>query len=322
MDALPRPVRPVARCGSVDAARPTTGHGRPTTGHGRPTGGGRSAQPAAVGAPKNPQCGSVRSVTTTASDARAARAWTRLWLPRQHGAWAMLAIPILVGVAASRPAPWHLVLAAAALAGYLVSATAQAWLRARRRPSFLPSLAVYGAIFAAAGFALLATFPALVVATAVVVPVGALVLGGARPGTPRDLANSLGQTVIALVLVPAAVLVSGAWDAGVAARATLVAAGYLFGTVLVVRSVIRERGNRRFVALAVGFHVAVVGAAALVLPWPYALGFAALAARAAALPLVERRRTGTVRPLRPVHVGVVEAVASALLVLLAFLVPV
>ena len=249
--------------------------------------------------------------------ARAAPART-LWFPHQHGAWAMLAVPLLLGIAATAPSPWHLALGAAAVAGYLAAATAQAWLRARRRPSFVPSLALYGVVFAALGALLVLAFPALLLAVVVVVPAGALVVGGARPGTPRDLANSLAQTAIALVLAPAAAHLSGAWEADPVLRATLVAAGYLGGTVLVVRSVIRERGNRGFTALSVGFHAALVVLAAVFLPWPYAALAAGLTARAIALPLLERRRAGTARPLRPIHVGLVEIVASTALVVLAF----
>lgn len=260
---------------------------------------------------------------STSEPAVASRAPTRtLWFPRQHGAWAMLAVPLLLGVAATSPSAWHLVLALAAVAGYLAAATAQAWLRARRRPSFVPSLVTYGAVFAVAGVALLVAFPMLALAALVVVPAGALLVGGARPGTPRDLANSLAQTAIALVLVPAAAVASGAWETDVVVRATLVAAGYLVGTVLMVRSVIRQRGNRGFAALSVGFHATLVVAAAATLAWPYAVFFAGLTGRAAALPLVERRRAATARPLRPIHVGIVEIVASTALVVLAFTVPI
>lgn len=230
----------------------------------------------------------------------------------------MLAVPLLLGIAASAPSPWHLLLAVAALAGYLAAATAQAWLRARRRPAYVRSLALYGGVIAVAGLPLLAAFPALALSAVVVVPAGALVIGGARPGTPRDLVNSLAQTAIALVLVPAAAYVSGAWETDAAVLATLVAAGYLVGTVLVVRSVIRERGNSGFVGLSVGFHVAFLAVAALALGLPYMACAAGLLARAVALPLVERRRAGTSRPLRPVQVGIVEIVASTVLVIVAF----
>ncbi len=254
------------------------------------------------------------------SPARAAPART-LWFPHQHGAWAMLAVPLLLGIAASAPSPWHLVLAGAAVTGYLAAATAQAWLRARRRPSFVPSLALYGGVFAATGALLVLAFPSLLLAAVVVVPAGALIVGGARPGTPRDLVTSLAQAAIALVLAPAAAQVSGAWETDAVLRATLVAAAYLGGTILVVRSVIRERGNRGFTALSAAFHAALVVLAAAFLPWPYAACAAGLTARAIALPLVERRRAGTARPLRPIHVGIVEIVASTILVVLAFAIP-
>ena len=74
---------------------------------------------------------------------------------------------------------------------------------------------------------------------------------GAQPGSRRDLANSLLQVVQALVLVPAAAFVSGEFEPGRVVPYVLVAAGYLFGTVLVVRSVLRERGNEAFAAASV-----------------------------------------------------------------------
>jgi len=260
-------------------------------------------------------------VSTPARGGAVDRPGARLWVPRQHGAWAMLALPLLLGIAATALSPWDLPLAAAALAGYLAAATGQAWLRARRRPSYVPSIVVYGGIFVGAAALLVAAFPALLLAAVVVVPAGALVVGGARPGTPRDLVNSLAQTAIALVLVPAAGYVSGAWEPGVVVTATAIAAGYLVGTVLVVRSVIRQRGNRGFAVLSVAFHAALVVVAAFALPWPYAVYAVGLTARAAALPAVERQRAGTARPLRPIHVGIVEIVASTSLAVLAFAVP-
>ena len=230
----------------------------------------------------------------------------------------MLALPLLLGIAATILSPWHLLLGIAAVTGYLAAATAQAWLRARRPSSFVSSLAIFGGLFAVAGLILLVAYPALALSAVVVVPAGALVVYGARPGTPRDLVNSLAQAAIALVLVPGAAYVSGAWETEAVVGATIVAAGYLVGTVLVVRSVIRERGNRGFVALSVGFHAAFLVVALVALPWPYAACAAGLLARAVALPFVERRRAGTSRPLRPVQVGIVEMVASTVLVIVAF----
>lgn len=233
----------------------------------------------------------------------------------------MLLLPVLLGVAASRPDPWQLAVAGAALAAYLLSATWQAWSRARRAPAYRAPLTVYAAVFAVLGALLVLTFPALLATLLVTVPAGLVVLGGARPGTPRDLANSLAQVAQALVLVPATAWVSGTFEPDRVVACTLVAAGYLVGTVLVVRSVLRERGNEAFWALSAGFHVALAVAALLALPLPYALLASALAVRAALLPLVQRRLAGGSRPLRPVHVGMMEIVASLAVVVVAFAVP-
>jgi len=88
----------------------------------------------------------------------------RLWIPRQHGAWAMLLLPLLLGVAASTPDPWQLVVGATALTAYLASVTAQTWSRKRRQAAYLPPLEVYGGIAAILGGLLLLAFPALALA--------------------------------------------------------------------------------------------------------------------------------------------------------------
>ena len=233
----------------------------------------------------------------------------------------MLLVPLLVGMAASRPAPWHLVLAGAALTAYLASASVQAWSRARRPRAYRAPIVIYGGLFAILGLTLVVAFPALLLTLVIAGPAAVLVLGGARPGTPRDLANSLAQVVQALVLVPAAAYVSGSFEVGPVVTATAVAAGYLIGTVLVVRSVLRERGNGAFAALSIGFHVVLVGLALAVLPPAYAVVAAALALRALALPMLQRRLATGPRPLRPIHVGLVEIAASIATVTVVFIAP-
>ncbi len=246
----------------------------------------------------------------------------RLWIPRQHGAWAMLLLPVLLGVAASRADPWQLAVAGVALAAYLASATAQTWSRTRRPLEYRLPIAVYGSIAAILGVLLLFVFPPLALAGLVVLPTGAIVFRGAQPGTRRDLANSLAQVAQSLVLVPAAAWVSGDWDPTRVLTYTLIAAGYQLGTVLVVRSVLRERGNGAFLGLSIGFHLLLVAAAFVTLPVPYSILAAALTARAAVLPWLQRRLAASRRPLRPVHVGVTEIVASLAVVIVSFAVSV
>ena len=242
-------------------------------------------------------------------------------MPQQHGAWAMLALPILVGVAASGFVPGQLLLAVAAVAAYLASAALQAWLRARRRPSYVPSIVTYGAATALFGIPLLVLEPRLILAVIVVAPAGALTLAAARPGTPRELALSLAHVAQASVLAPAAMLLAGETRLWVLGAATAIVAAEMAGSVLAVRSVIRERDNVGFAVRAVGYHAAITLAAVAFLPWAYAVLGAALTARAAALPLVRRQLVSAGRGLRPVHVGLVETVASIALVAVALAVP-
>jgi hypothetical protein len=234
----------------------------------------------------------------------------------------MLATPMLLGVAVSRPAPWQAVVAIAAVAGFLTSATFQAWLRARRDPAYHRMLLVLGGIFGSAAVLLVAAFPELLLTLVVLMPATAVTAVGARPGTPRDLATSLGQVAQATLLVPVTAWVSGAWDAQAVTVMTIVAAAFLAGEVLVVRSVIRERENGWFAVVSVGCHGIFVLAALAALPIAYAALALILLARAALLPQLQRRWAKTTHPLRPVHVGMLELACSMALVLVGFAVPV
>ena len=90
---------------------------------------------------------------------------------------------------------------------------------ARRRPSFVPSLRVYGTIFAVLATILVATHPGLVVAGVVLVPAAVFTLAGARPGPRREIGDTLAQLIHAIVLAPSAAYVSGAFDPRTPARA-------------------------------------------------------------------------------------------------------
>lgn len=233
----------------------------------------------------------------------------------------MLALPLLLGVAASRPGAWQLVLAGVALSGYLTSATLQAWSRARRAPEYRRPILVYSVAFAILGLVLLIAFPPIVLTLLVALPAALVVFQGARPGTRRDLANSVAQVAQAIVLVPAAAFVSGEFELARVLPYSAVSAAYLVGTVLVVRSVLRERGNAAFAALSLGFHALVTLLAIVALPAGYWLLAAGLAARAIALPVIQRARASGARPLRPIHVGLVEIAASLAVVVVSFAAP-
>lgn len=260
-------------------------------------------------------------VNAPADPAKDEAAAPRLWAPRQHGAWPMLAIPLLLGISISRFDSWQLALAGAATSGYLTSATAQTWRRARKRRKYRSALLIYSLVFTAFSLTLVISHPALCLALLALIPAAAVTVRLSRPGRSKGVTESLAQVAEALVLIPAAAYLAGPLDDSRVALATLAAGLYLAGTVLAVRSVIRERGNSRFAALSIGYHTIAAIAALLLLPGVYAVLFVALAVRALALPIVERRLAGTAHPLRPMGVGMVEIVASVCLVGLCFAKP-
>lgn len=238
----------------------------------------------------------------------------RGWIPDQHGAWAMLTVPLVAGVWLSGPRAVHLSLAATWLLGYLAFYAAGRWLRSRRVRERTPTL-VYAAACLPAGAVTLLLAPQLVRWVPIFLPLLLASLWLTARGRERSLANDALTVVAAGLMTPVAFDAGrGSWWAGVW-LATALLTGYFLGTVLYVKTMIRERGRTSYVRASVGTHVlAAAAVAALAVagwqgPWSVAV-WVVLALRAAAGPWANARRP---RPLRPVVVGVGEIVASLLI---------
>lgn len=244
------------------------------------------------------------------------------WLPRQHGAWFMLALPVVVGwilrVRDGAPAAPQLVpVVACWIIGYLAFNAATAWLKApaRRRPAARTPLLVYGLSSAACGgLALLLIGPALLAWIVPFAPLvgAALVLAATR--RERSLASGALTTAAASLMVLVTRFVTAdellgslGTAAGTAALVhTGLVFGYLFGTVWHVKGMIRERGRSGWLAASVAWHVGVTIAAGIAaalgaLAPVWCVLFALTAVRAWLLPTVAARR-----PVRPLVIGLVE----------------
>lgn len=205
----------------------------------------------------------------------------------------------------------------AAVSAYLFSVPAIAWVRTRR-PEYVRPAAVFGTLLAGSGVALLIAWPELALPGATVAVAGLAALAFAWAGHPKSVVVTLIEVAQAIALVPAVAIVSGTVGEPSTARAAVAAGIYLVGSALMVRSMIRARGNAWFLAASIGFHAIGVLAASALLPWPYALFAAGLLARAIALPIIEMRLAALSRRLRPIHIGLVEIAASGTIVVLAF----
>jgi hypothetical protein len=230
-------------------------------------------------------------------------------VPNQHGAWAMLATPLVVGVLASGPAWVHLPLAAFWFAGYVLFFATGLWLKSGRRPRYLPPVRAYAVLSGALGLLTLALDPGLLhwaPLFAVPLAVG-LVASAVRDERSlwSGVATSAGSSLMVLVAYDA----GGGTDWVRAWTLTGVVAAYLVGTVLYVKTMIRERGQDRYQWLSALFHGAATVAMTRVDPWLVGV-FALLTIRAAVLPAYR---------VSPRAVGIGEIVATVVVAATALL---
>lgn len=249
---------------------------------------------------------STENITTGARRPSARRKTARQFIPPQHGAWAMLLVPWLTGVLVAGFRWAHVPLLGAWLAGYLLSYYALQAIKTRRLSRFQPQLLVYGPITAALGLIVLTVRPQLLAYAPAYALLLALNVFYARRRRERALLNDLTSVVQSCLMVFVAVTVAGAGISHVTPAFTAVLL-YFTGTVLYVKTMIRERGNASYYWASVTYHVLALGVAAFI-SIPIAAVVALLLIRSAALP---RYR------LTPKHVGIIEIVASTLVLITA-----
>jgi hypothetical protein len=251
-----------------------------------------------------------RAATGRSAPARPAPRRRRRWLPPQHGAWAMLLLPYVVAVFVTGPRWAHLPLLGAWLAGYLFSYHALLAVKTGRPARVRPQLLAYGGATALLGLPVLLARPAVLGYAplyAVLVAVNAV---HARRRRERALLNDLASVALSVLVVFVVATVAEVPPTALLGVAAAVGA-YLVGTVLYVKTMIRERDSvgHRWASLA--YHLAVT-AVALAAGWGPVLVavFTLLLLRAALLPG---------RRLDPLRVGLIE-LAGTLLVAAAVVV--
>lgn len=243
------------------------------------------------------------------------------WLPRQHGAWAMLFLPFIVGVAL-RVQEGHFNIFAVPLlllwlVGYFAFYDLSLWLKARNKTRYVRPLQVYGGLSAVLGAIVLWLEPALIQWGIVYAPLLSI---GLWQAWKKDESALLGRimTVIAACLICAVTFSDGLFPflQGLqtnpafarAAMATAILTLYFVGTVFYVKTMIRERGEKGFLAYSVGYHAVITllatwAAITQGVHWLVPVFLLATTIRAYVLPIIGPMRQKTITPKQ---VGITE----------------
>lgn len=258
--------------------------------------------------------------TNTAPSSRSSPSLARRYLPTQHGAWAFLLVPLVLGWTTT---PWTPVLVPFSMAwvtAYPASYFTTVLLRGRARTRPVAQTVFWSAVTIALAMLCLGGRPWLVWPGLIWVACFAVSVAFARAGDERSLANDLLLVFQSSSVVPVVALLGLASYDGISppppsavphAAWILTAASVLWftGSVLHVKSLIRERRDPRFRTASIAYHVAVLPVAWWLSPW-LLLPFSYALARAVAVT--------PSRKLRPGVIGVVELIGTLLLVAVAF----
>ncbi len=261
---------------------------------------------------------------------------SRGWVTNQHGAWAMMLLPITVGSIRSGLSGMQLLLLLAWLSAFFFYGALTLWMkvyasnrkrgRARTKRSnhrsrlvrYRPALLTFGTFAGVGAIALVLLRPELLWWA---IPFAALFAVAAWEGI-RGREKSIGSRTAAILaanlLTPIAYSLGthpNSWPDAWIATATLTV--YFLGTVPYVKTLLRERGKREWLGASLGYHGAIFVAATVLAGFRYVTwwipGLAAVwLARAAVLPLISLHGN---RPLRPAVVGVTEVGVSVLVAL-------
>lgn len=246
------------------------------------------------------------------------------WVTDQHGSWSFGFVPLLVGLIVSRHLGWaHVLLVLAWTAGFFLFAVAEKWLKFRFKPRFRPALITYALATAVFGLLLVIAQPIILWWALLFGPLVAAYFYLAWARRERELVSRLTAIAAAALILAVADNLGTAKaffaTGGVSPRAwllTFLLALYFAGTVPLVKTLIRERGNPRWFVGSMVFHVIATVIMALLsiasaVPWAHVGVWLLATLRAWYLPTANKRRG---RPFKPSQVGAIELVFTLLMV--------
>lgn len=250
------------------------------------------------------------------------------WLPQQHGAWAMLLVPAIVGAARAGFDWLQGVLLLAMLAAYGLFNAAGLAVRARHRGRLVRPITTYGGIAAVLGVVALVTHPALLLWLTLYLPLGLVTGYLTWRRRERSLLND-GTTILAACAFAGVMFQAGPGRQGLATLEWLgewrvmlwvivALFAYFFGTALYVKTMIRERTNETYHRASVWYHAAWAAFWAISGSIGVSVGAATrIGLVVAFLLLTARAKVMAGRRVKPLYIGLGEIGFSLLMAVLA-----
>ncbi|MBT2289330.1 YwiC-like family protein [Paenibacillus albidus] len=216
------------------------------------------------------------------------------YIPNQHGAWAMLILPFLFGVAASGGHYLHIPLFVCWLLIYLFSFPLLQWVKTRRSDRYGKPVLVYGALLVPFILYMIISVPNLFWFALPLIPLFAVNVYFAKTKNERALLNDI-SAILAFCLMVYPVFYVGegeSWE--MATNLFVLSVLYFIGTALYVKTIIRERKNPYYYYASVIYHIIMVVLGLLFWPAVAAAPLVVLLLRAIILPKtgVTAKQTG------------------------------
>lgn len=230
----------------------------------------------------------------------------RDWFDNQPGAWVMVMLPAVAGFIISGPtldSAWLLVAWAAC---YCVQFSAAHWFKSHFSSRYLPPMITYTAILAVIGVPFLVAHIGILRWAPLYIVLVALSMLSSWLRKERSLWGNAVSVIAASTMTTVVAQFGSHGVTDQAYWATVLFALTQYGSVLVVKTMIRERGKRSYVVASWIWHVMIVALAIVSGHNPFLIAMGVLLlARAIALPVAARYRT-----MKPVITGITEAFAS------------
>ena len=240
--------------------------------------------------------------------------FSRTWIPNQHGAWAMLIAPVAVGALAGGFTPWHLLLLLTWLAAFCVNYFVSLALKSRRPARYRQQLTLYTFAALVFGLSLVAHDFDVLRMGLFAVPAFAVNVFFVLQRNERAWINDVVGIALAGVVGYGAYMLGGNPKSDAAALhaflSVLAMCLYFVGTVIYVKTLIRERGSAHWLRASYAYHAALLAICASAHLW---------ALTAIAIALLMRAREVPRLNWTPKRVGLTEIIYTSAVALGALL---